>query len=734
LFFAANDGVTGRELWRSDGSEKGTVLVKDIRVGGSASPDNFTRFNGGLFFTAYDAANGTELWRSDGTEAGTVLVKDIRPGASSSPSQLRKVGGTLYFAAYDDVNGNELWKSDGTEAGTVLVKDIRIGGSANPEYLTDFNGTLFFSADDGVNGVGLWKSDGTELGTVLIRETGADGPASPRHITKVGNVVFFAASDGANGAELWKSDGTLSGTVLVRDINTGTNSSYPDALMDFNGTLFFGADDGESGKELWKSDGTEAGTVLVKDINTAPQAMSRPILLTGIGDTLFFNAADEEHGRELWRSDGSSPGTTLIKDIHPDGSFGPHYLTDMKGTLYFSADDGFLGRELWRASFEYDSCGGDYALVENRSFVNGEVFVCTGNVGVFTRDSVIVRSGADVSFFGPSVVLSAGFSVEASGKFVAGTGAGSVASSSVGRDEAAIWQPSTRETSEAVRLSGSQLPLPLLRRLDETRARVTDLSSDGGWRYIVFATDAALSSRDFNGLADVYLYEIGTGRIRLVSRSLAGYSGFGKSDQPRIDGSGSTVVFVSEADDLIGDDDNGVADIYRYNTRFGGLERVSLEQDGGEAWHPSRNPALDAGGLHIVYDRPDLLGGRDVIGYLETDTVKFSPSCCLNGAQLDNHHPGISSDGRFVVYVETLPDRGAGAGDRCAVIVLDQIVGSVGRARCPQALAQRPYTPYFSSDMTHIEWIETRDPATVEDLWSVPRIVVTENTLARSRR
>ena len=84
-----------------------------------------------MFFTAGDGAHGPELWKSDGTEAGTVLVKDIHPGAGgySSPSSLTGVGGTLFFAADDGTHGSELWKSDGTEAGTVLVKDINAGGA-----------------------------------------------------------------------------------------------------------------------------------------------------------------------------------------------------------------------------------------------------------------------------------------------------------------------------------------------------------------------------------------------------------------------------------------------------------------------------------------------------------------------------------------------------------------------------------------------------------------------------
>ena len=63
------------------------------------------------------ARTGDELWKSDGTDGGTVLVKDIRGGTDSSvPRYLTNVGGTLYFRANDGSSGHELWKSDGTEA------------------------------------------------------------------------------------------------------------------------------------------------------------------------------------------------------------------------------------------------------------------------------------------------------------------------------------------------------------------------------------------------------------------------------------------------------------------------------------------------------------------------------------------------------------------------------------------------------------------------------------------
>ena len=65
-----------------------------------------TNVNGTLFFTADNGTNGQELWKSNGTPGGTVLVKDIRAGsASSGAGNLTNVNGTLYFTADDGTSG-----------------------------------------------------------------------------------------------------------------------------------------------------------------------------------------------------------------------------------------------------------------------------------------------------------------------------------------------------------------------------------------------------------------------------------------------------------------------------------------------------------------------------------------------------------------------------------------------------------------------------------------------------
>ena len=100
------------------------------------------------------SSSDAELWRSDGTESGTRLVKDINPGGNSFPDRLFGNSGAVYFAADDGTHGAELWRSDGTEAGTVLIGDLRPGpaGSAPADVVVVADGAIVFTADDGTHG------------------------------------------------------------------------------------------------------------------------------------------------------------------------------------------------------------------------------------------------------------------------------------------------------------------------------------------------------------------------------------------------------------------------------------------------------------------------------------------------------------------------------------------------------------------------------------------------------
>ena len=368
LFFTADDGVNGRELWKSNGTKAGTVLVKEITPGPGDGygddPKYLTAAGGKLFFSADDGTHGTELWKSNGTKAGTVLVEDInRRARSSSPSFLTAVGGKLYFVA-DGTRDTELWKSNGTKAGTVLVKNINPGGQSNdydygPSSLAAAAGKLYFSDDDDNLGTELWTSNGTKAGTVLVKdiypgtEAGAYYPSSsyPAFLTASAGKLYFSATDRTHGGELWKSNGTKAGTVLVRNIKPGDDGSYPSFLTDMGGTLFFAARDGIHGEELWKSGGSSTGTVLVKNIRPG-DASSSPSSLAAVGGTMFFTATDGTHGQELWKSNGSSTGTVLVKDIRPcPGQYrGPSELTRVGSRLFFAGNDGVHGQELWKSN------------------------------------------------------------------------------------------------------------------------------------------------------------------------------------------------------------------------------------------------------------------------------------------------------------------------------------------------------------------------------------------------
>jgi ELWxxDGT repeat protein len=209
----------GAELWKSDGTYGGTVMVKDInpntdpaRGATGSSPSGFTELNGLVYFQATDLTHGFELWRTDGTAAGTQLVKDIRAGtSSSSPGRFVKLGKQLVFIADDGTHGFELWKTDGTSAGTVLLGDLNPGAGASlPGDLKVIGDRVYFTANDG-GGRRLWMTDGTTAGTRALTLPGSN----PMNLTVVGGTLYFTANDGVNGPALYKWDDSATAPTVT---------------------------------------------------------------------------------------------------------------------------------------------------------------------------------------------------------------------------------------------------------------------------------------------------------------------------------------------------------------------------------------------------------------------------------------------------------------------------------------------------------------------------------------
>ncbi len=396
LLLSADDGITGQELWKTDGTAAGTVQVADIAPGiMPSSPQDFTPFGGAMLFNAYNSVNGSSLWRTDGTAGGTALVKAVdvawltplgskvvfAAGTDGAPwttdgtaggtqpigvavtmdSPPVPLGGALLFRGMSTGPGEELWRTDGTLGGTTQILDILPGsGSSTPYQLTPAGSVIFFSATTSSAGRELWKTDGTAAGTVQVKDirSGAgdgidigydnDDVDIGMRWAALGGSVVFPANDGVAGQEPWVSDGTAAGTVPLGDLRPGAMGSEPRWITAAAGRIFFTADDGVHGRELWVSDGTAAGTHLLLDIEPGAES-SVPSELRAIGRVLVFSAWDSVHGREPWVSDGTAAGTSRLQDIAPGAlSSSPTVFTLNGSTIDFVANDNTTGFELWQ--------------------------------------------------------------------------------------------------------------------------------------------------------------------------------------------------------------------------------------------------------------------------------------------------------------------------------------------------------------------------------------------------
>ena len=318
VFFSALETAlpTGREPYVTDGTPQGTHLIIDLARGiGSSSPRSFTAAGGAVFFIADDGATGEELWRTDGTLGGTARVTALG-GRGTRVLALAAHRGRLYLLADPDA-GVGLYSNDGTIAGTTRLVD-----APGATWLASIGGVLYLDA---------WSADaGVELAALVPGETtlrSVDlnaGPADSRpRLPAASDGFLYLAADLADGGQaLYRvprltTDAGDEGLV-VEDGGTGS----VDAGAADSGVADAGADAGPDGGAAPSDAGADAGAV---DDAGPPDAAAGPGAPRGCGcggsgDALLAPALTllalawrrrPTYSPPHWRGHGNAPAAGL---------------------------------------------------------------------------------------------------------------------------------------------------------------------------------------------------------------------------------------------------------------------------------------------------------------------------------------------------------------------------------------------------------------------------------------
>ncbi len=371
-------------------------MLFDINIDAeSSSPQEFTEFKGKIYFSANDGTNGRELWVYDGTGNPVMIEINTTTDSGSNPSNLTVYNNKLCFSADNGENGQELWVYDGETTPVMYEINERLNSTtgvnlgAYPDHFTEFNGKLLFNASNGYS-AGMWSYDGINaperinLGVSSI---------SPRFITPFQDILYFGGqifdqpclvsydpalpvdtrddtnpnpnqafrfasaplytedlhvfkdklyftpgSGSVADMELWAFDGS---TAAVACDFRPDGHSYAKIEIIHNDVMYLTANDGTS-TSIWKYDGENS------PVKVALDPSFKAAGFVAYMDKIFFSCEEGKDISNLWVYDGiNSPERVIKTNLNTTGDTDSNVrsLAVINGKLYFSASDGTHGIE-----------------------------------------------------------------------------------------------------------------------------------------------------------------------------------------------------------------------------------------------------------------------------------------------------------------------------------------------------------------------------------------------------
>jgi ELWxxDGT repeat protein len=411
LFFAASDSISEvQSLWRTDGTEAGTVKIRLPFQDGFIRSMN--KFNNGLIFRL--VRDGKEfLVYSDGTTQGTTILKEVSYNSTGYyPDEMVSMNGKIFLNGY--YSGRySLWVTDGTIDGTKELK----AGFSNPEGI--FNNYAYIDIDGE-----QWRSDGTAAGTIKLNyrvdtqsgvilngklyyaEKGSNFnsiDANENIITlksafelsvlgKLGNRIFLnIKSSSTSDNEIWIFDSAIGSFSYYTKLSIAGVNFKTWIGMSFQNRLFLFTQNQQFNAAIWATNGQIDGTYLINELEKGEYLATKPkevlnhiafytsryssgfsYKLRFLDDTpsasevifkkvfegsdprdfmrykndVFFNAFNEKY--ESWKTSGTEPTTVKEQDL---ANFQIQYQTVLNDQIIFLRQ-GALGKELWKYNYQ----------------------------------------------------------------------------------------------------------------------------------------------------------------------------------------------------------------------------------------------------------------------------------------------------------------------------------------------------------------------------------------------